>query len=178
MTKRIGLRILVKIGKTKKVIATNEKITATFLEFLIPILIANVFTPWFLSPSMSSHPLITSLATKRENAVRKKKRMYGGIFELFKNAPYTNPIENETPTITFPKKPLLFPHFAYTQVINPKKIANAKFIKTNLKMRVFTRLRTIQTIRDRKNSLLACFKLIEPLGIGRFGLFILSISIS
>ena len=73
MIKRIGLRILVKIGKTKKKIATNEKITATFLENLTPILIANVFTPWFLSPSMSSQPFIISRATNRENAVIKKK---------------------------------------------------------------------------------------------------------
>ena len=102
MIKRIGLRMFVRRGKIKKIIAMREKATAIFLEFLIPIFIANVFTPWFLSPLMSSHPLIISRDTKREKAVRKKKRIYGGIIELFKNAPYTNPIENETPTIIFP----------------------------------------------------------------------------
>lgn len=82
-----GFKILVKYGKMKKNIASNAKIRENIVAFLIPIRIANVLTPSFLSPSISSQPLITSRESKRKNDVKKKKYIYGGTFELFKTAP-------------------------------------------------------------------------------------------
>ena len=79
--------MLVNIGKIKNTIAKRANITDIVLEALIPILIANVLTPWLLSPSMSSQPFIISRATKRENAVKKKNKMYGGIIGPFKYPP-------------------------------------------------------------------------------------------
>ena len=55
----------------KKIIAKTENKVANLVDGLIPILIAKVFTPSFLSPSISSHPLITSRDNNRKNDVKK-----------------------------------------------------------------------------------------------------------
>lgn len=79
--------MLSKIGRMVNMIPKIEMIKEKFVDFLIPTRIASVFTPWFLSPSISSHPFIISLETKPKNDAKKKKKINDGIIKLFNTAP-------------------------------------------------------------------------------------------
>ena len=57
----------------KNIIAKAEDNVAILVAGLIPILIAKVLTPSFLSPSISSQPLMISRDNNRKKEVRKKK---------------------------------------------------------------------------------------------------------
>ena len=56
----------------KKIIAKIANIIEMSFDFFTPSFIANVFTPCNLSPSISSHPFMTSRDNNRKNEVKKK----------------------------------------------------------------------------------------------------------
>ncbi len=56
----------------KKRIAKRAKVIESSFDFFTPNFIANVFTPCNLSPSISSHPFMTSRDNNRKKEVKKK----------------------------------------------------------------------------------------------------------